>query len=462
MKQQQLLHLEAEETVASWLLQDEENSYTAFAAGLRSEQLATPHYATIVEAVYRFVMEPNPEPFDLTSIHRYAQAVAKESKQKSAPPLSLLHQLAASDTRRAQAYLPVVRDWHLLRESDGLATWIRDVLQMAPQPDALLGELNARIDAIRDGVKADDTVMDGKQATEEYLRELDADIERVRTGSMKTYPWLWFSWDQHINELAEGFVGCIYALDGVGKSAYLENIAEYWAQQGLQVAFIHAENQRKYTLNRRATRLTGVPFRRINERTITDEERNEIWQASREPWTANMQYVYGASKDMETLCAEVRQLHREGKCDAVVLDYLQKVQFSRGTMSAFRGNTEGMEARNAELLKSMAADLKIPVMTASQMRKSATDSRIKTRQEVRGSGQISEKFQLAITLDRPLLSAEDAKIINNAHKLTHLVNVGDYSPLVTVRADKQNTGGTATFKQLYHGNRYLIEDWREP
>jgi len=451
-----LLHREAEDTVTAWILQSDENVYTAFSSGLRPEMFSIPAYSIIAEAANRFIHESG-DPYSMESLHQYVAMVARDRKGQ-APPLSMLVTMATTKTHSEEAYLMVVKNWHLIREARNLAEWITSTLAFTPNPLTLLSELSSRIDALRGETKSERVVV-GEDAAKRSRSELRHRVQQQRDGSIRTYPWPWALWEKHVLHLGDGFVGCIYALDKIGKSAYLENIAEYWTGNGLQVAFIHAENQLSYTQMRRQCRLSGYSFTKIRDGLLRDDELEEIERAeSVTPGSKNLHYIYGAGADMETLCADVRQLHHEGRCDAVVLDYLQKVQFSRHTSSAFRGNDEMMQAHNAELLKSLAANLGIPIMTASQMRKSATTSTVKTRQEVRGSGQISEKFQLAITLDRPLLDEAEARFINDKGKLRHRVNAGDYSPIITVRVDAQNVGGTATFKQMYHGDRFLIVD----
>lgn len=452
---QELNNREAEEQVIAHLLQEEENAAKAFLDGLQPAMFSIPQYTIVSEAVYRFLHDG--QPWHIEGIHTECIKVARECK-KTAPPLSMLVSLATKQTHASSAFLHIVKSWHMLRGAEELARWVLDTVVAAPDPAQLIGELNSRLDDIRGGVRQNTSIINGREATREHLAELDNMMQRHREGLITEYPWPWHSWELNVAPLFPGFVGQVIADTKTGKSSYLENIAEGWAGEGLQVGFVHAENQRNYTLCRRDARLTGLDFISVMYGRLSNEERKMLGDTLRQnPWTDRITYIYGAGDDMETVVGKMKTATKEYGVQCWVLDYFNKIQFNRRLDKL--SSMEPKEAHNAEVLKTFAADNDIPVMTAAQMNKESHGSRTKRSVGQRGSGQVREKFQLNITLDRPLLTASEAKALNSfSGKLGHTVNEGTMSPLFTVRVDSQNVGSDATFKQLYIGPRFTIID----
>jgi hypothetical protein len=104
-------------------------------------------------------------------------------------------------------------------------------------------------------------------------------------------------------------------------------------------------------------------------------------------------------------------------------------------------------------LKSWAVKHKVPAFTAVQMNKDGQGSGRQTRQNIRGSGEVSEKSQLVVVLTREICENDE---IGPNGVLT--ARKGEYSPLMTVRVDKQNRGRTAEWQMFYVGKHFEVRD----
>jgi len=235
-------------------------------------------------------------------------------------------------------------------------------------------------------------------------------------------------------------------------STMLENIAEHWAGKQANVVFCHLENDFDYTMNRRLARWSKVPIGAIEDGTLTEQQQWAIREAYQAMNLDTLHYLDAAGWTMPELIAELTIRHSEGVCSAVVLDYLNKIRPSREQARLFAGKPYERQADDMEMLKSWAVRHKVPVITAVQMNKDGQSGGRQTRGNIRGSGEISEKAQLVAVLTREILDAD--LVFDNVT----LGEKGEYSPLMTVRIDKQNRGRTAEWQQFYVGKHFTVHD----
>ncbi len=281
-----------------------------------------------------------------------------------------------------------------------------------------------------------------------------AAMQATQRGDTVRYPWpsAWYTWQRHIMPLSAGEVGLLAAGTGIGKSTYLESIAESWAQAGRQVVLVHFEDNHEYKLNRRLSRYSGIPLAdlklgHLTESDITLKRRTETTMAG---WIGRLHYLHTPGWSMAQVVRDLRACVDTGSCDAVVIDYLDKAQADTRQQKLFGVNIYERQADDMERIKSFAESAGVPIFTATQGNKSIDAAARATRQHIMGSGQKSHKAQLVLVLNREIVEADEAKVLG--------VSVGSYSPIVTVRIDKQNQGDTLEFRQRLDGPRFRIFD----
>jgi hypothetical protein len=149
---------------------------------------------------------------------------------------------------------------------------------------------------------------------------------------------------------------------------------------------------------------------------------------------------------------ELRRRHAEGVCDAVVLDYLNKVKASRGQVRQFVNSSDDRRADDMDQLKTFCEQKGVVAITAAQYNKEGKKGEGRKRSwDIRGSGELADKAQWVVLLDREVLEEDQYDKKGN---LT--AKAGEDSPLVKVRVDKQNRGKKGDFEQVYKGEYYLV------
>jgi replicative DNA helicase len=284
------------------------------------------------------------------------------------------------------------------------------------------------------------------EASFDLVDAMIAEYERIANTpehERKLLSWPWQSWRNLIDPLEEGMLGVITAPDGQGKTIYAESIAEYWAEHKNRVVFVHYELNRKLMMIRRTARHTSITAREMKSGTLTAAQKAKIRETRPRllSWDGFISYVHTPGWTMEKTTAELGQLHKDGLCDVVVLDYLEKVAASSRQLKMFGSNVNQREADNVEQLKNFAESTGIPVLMITQMNKEGKESAYNKmdRNDIRGAGEKSDKANLVVLLKRERTDE-------------------GYSNTVNGMVDKNTMGGTGPFVQIMQPEYYRVGD----
>lgn len=451
---EELIHPTAERIVAAALARGNVNLAIELTQAVSGSDFATPLFGVICDAVNTVVM--GVEPLDHEAIVAAAREIVRERKLKVNVTREFLVGLQSEDIARAKPYAHTVKRYAWLRQAQSFSRWITNELESRPDPDELFTAAQERIQHLQPP-NASQKFVYGWDTISSYSDLLMERARLAKKGEAKRFDWPWDSWNKFIRPLRPSLVGTLVAPDGMGKSSYLEMIAEYWAKTS-HVVFVHLENDLDYTRDRRMCRHSRLPLEVIEDGTYNPEQWRVLQDANKrmaETFGANLHYFDAAGATMPEIIAELSVRQQAGYCDAVVLDYLNKVRPTRGQARLFGENSFGRQADDMEQLKTFAVKHHAPVITASQMNKQGQETGRQTRRNIRGSGEISEKSQLVIVLTREILENSIKDERGNV-----IVEKGEYSPIVNVRVDKQNRGKTGEFEQVYDGAHFSIGDKR--
>jgi replicative DNA helicase len=284
------------------------------------------------------------------------------------------------------------------------------------------------------------------QESFEYTDAMLAEYARLASippAERQQLTWPWSSWNRKIDVMEPGMLAAITAPDGQGKTIYAESIIEHWARHGHKTVFVHYELNRRLMMLRRLSRHASVTSREIKEWSLTSEQRADVQRVRPllESWEGCITYLHTPDWTMERTVAELRKLRDEGRCDVVVLDYLEKVSVSIRQLKMFGTNLYQREADNVEQLKNFAESSKTPVVMIAQMNKASKQTSFKDldRTDIRGAGEKSDKANLVILLHR---ERED----------------GEPSNYVDVMIDKQTMGQTGTLRQYMQPQYFRVAD----
>ncbi|HSG61650.1 MAG TPA: DnaB-like helicase C-terminal domain-containing protein [Pseudomonadales bacterium] len=398
------------------------------------------------------------EPINQENILSECRRVAADIYPKQSITIDerFLHSLKGNPDSAIRSAITVHRSAWLRRAGD-YAAWLTKNLQMNPDPNIFYTEAQEQWQMLAPPKRGGatlygwETVGHAKDTTEKRLHE-------KTEGTLRRFDWptQWKQWNDWVRPLRAGIVGVLAAPDGVGKSTYLEWIAEHWAQRGNKTVLVHLEDDHDYKLDRRKSRWSGVPLAAIEDAETTPEQDRAIAEGERRisEWADNLHYTHMPSASMSDLLAELQKLIDEKECDCVVLDYIDKCEADRRQLQLYGNNQYSREGDDMNRFKNFCEKNKIPGFTATQGNKSMQDQhKVQTRQAIDGSGKKSQRAQLVIIVTRPIV--EPGGLIDNG---TKIAEEGDYSPFATVRIDKQNRGVTRTFHQVFIGDCYRISD----
>jgi replicative DNA helicase len=361
------------------------------------------------------------------------------------------------DPLRGRAYAATVKRLSHLRSYGEFAYWYIQRLQERPDPEAFFAEAQERLQALQPPSKTQRFVY-GWDTVSAHTADIAQRVKDAAAGKVSPYLWPWVSWNAVVRPLRPGMLGLIGAADGVGKSTYLECIAEHWSKGGLHVVYVHLEDALDYKLDRRLARWARVPMTVIEDGTQDRAQQAAIDKAQQaiDRFLPTLHYFDAAGMSMGEITQELRARVDEGVCQAVVLDYLDKAQASRAQAKLYGDQTFERQANDVEMLKTFAEKSRLPVMTASQGNKNMQEQGSKARRkDITGSGAKTQKAQMVALLNRDEVGP-DGLFDENGVKLA---DPGEASPFADIYVDKQNRGKKGvSIRQFFIGQYYDVRD----
>lgn len=270
--------------------------------------------------------------------------------------------------------------------------------------------------------------------------------------------WPWPGQKRFIDFLYRGLTLVVGAETSVGKTIFMENLAEHAAKTAdVDVLYYHLENTADEMLHRRICRLAGgVTMKQLRRGYYGAEVR----RAEQIPysWPGRVHYVGAWGWTASQIVADAKQKIREGLCDLVIVDYFQKMKadIQRGE------NIVICRGRQFETLTTFCVDTETTIAIGSQMSKASYGQKRKTAATFRGTGEIGEKANINITLDRQIHNGTEP--MRNQHG-DIIAMPGSRSPETTLRFDKNSGGPTGEVMMWCNAPRFQfteLEGYAEP
>jgi len=213
------------------------------------------------------------------------------------------------------------------------------------------------------------------------------------------------------------------------------------------VTFFHLELSRATMIDRRTARQAGIPITDIEDGAMNAEIQKARQHMN--AWRGGVHYQHCPGWSAQRIATRMHLLHGKGLCDVAVIDYLQKIRLFRN-----RGQNDASAIGDqVEAIKNACEQLGICALVGSQINRQAHEYNRKTEHGIRGSGEVGEKSNLVITLDRAIL---EAPMLDSAGRI--VAGVGQRSPEMIGRVDKNTMGPTGDFKLVMLPERFTISD----
>lgn len=260
----------------------------------------------------------------------------------------------------------------------------------APDPGsrffALAEDIAARIQSDTDAVARMDIL--GPPQVERILAMQRGAPLGVETGFLDV--------DRVVGGLAPGEVTIVAGRPGMGKSVFLQQVAERVGSRGGRALVFTVEMSKEQYVNRSLSRATGLPLFAIRRNDLDEPQQRLLAQASYTlPPVLLDDSAPLASAD---LLATASRLAMQEPLALVAVDYLQLVG------AAEPGDKEHEKlSRAMKLLKAGARRLNCPFVVGSQIGREGEkgeDKRGRLR-NLKGSGAIEEDADVVLILHRP-------------------------------------------------------------
>jgi replicative DNA helicase len=283
-----------------------------------------------------------------------------------------------------ETHCHIVRDKEILRRIVHATETIR---QLGFDQDSQAVDKSVEIiSAIAAEYRSQRTAISRQGASVQALAALDRPAVRVSTGIPKL--------DDHLGGLGPGELCVATAYTGTGKTYFALQVADEACKVGLHSLYASGEMFAAHLMGRVLSGETGISYTAIRRCKLSGEELRELAQA------ASRQCKHCGILDGDvTLPAILRESRRMAKADGIgllVVDYDELIEVS--------GKDEWEQQRRlVRSLKSLAIELKIPVLLISQLRKSFSKDESPTLERLYGSGTKSKHPNIVLYIDRPFV-----------------------------------------------------------
>ncbi len=199
----------------------------------------------------------------------------------------------------------------------------------------------------------------------------------------------------------------IAARPSVGKTAVALHMARAAALAGYHIAVYSLEMQGERLGDRwLLAATTNVSPAHLRSGALTADELQQVRQASAELSRLPIHIDDNPSVSMDYVRSSAKMLHSKGKCDAVIIDYLQLCDMKSEQSNRNREQEVAQASRKAKMV---AKELNIPVILLSQLNRNV-EGRPDNRpnlSDLRESGAIEQDADLVLMLSRPALSGRE-------------------------------------------------------
>ena len=355
-----------------------------------------------------------------------------------------LAQLAQSvpSVENVESYARIIKEKYYLRTlMEAAEEMLKNAANEELSADTIMDAAEQKIYNIRQGNKENEPVRLSDILRDEVYDNLQKITSPETAEESKGIPTGFSLLDKYMTGLNKSDLILIGARPAMGKTSFALNIARNIAVKGKKkVVFFSLEMGREQLAQRVLSTEARVESQKMRTGELTDDDWSRIGQATLALNDAELYFDDTSTITVPEMKARVRKMR---DVDCVIIDYLQLMTGTKRTESRVQEVSEITRS-----LKLMAKDLKIPVITCSQLSRS-TEGRGKSHKpqlsDLRESGSIEQDADIVLMLYRESYYDED----KNETVVT------DESKAQVIIA-KNRHGGTGEVDLHWNGNYTLF------
>ena len=267
----------------------------------------------------------------------------------------------------------------------------------------LLEQAGKTVDAIAHGLDPDDGTKPIQQTCNDVYKAYADRVEAAAKGQTSGITTGLHKLDEATGGWQPGDLAILAARPGVGKTAMMLHFAISAAQSGTPVAVFSLEMTARSLVERLFVGLSDINADRFKRGILYTEETLRLEQAGNSIASLPITIVDTAILSMRKIRNKAMRLHRQGKCGALFIDYLQLVDMRTDNNHY---NREQEVAAASRMAKIIAKELNIPVILLSQLNRSvearAAEGGMRRPQlsDLRESGAIEQDADIVLFICR--------------------------------------------------------------
>lgn len=369
-----------------------------------------------------------------------AEELRRNGTYDEASGKNYLAQLAQSvpSVANVENYAKIIREKYYLRTlMDAASEMLKNAADEELPADTIMDAAEQKIYNIRQGTKDNEPTRLSDIITNEVYDNLQKLTDPALAAEYKGIPTGFSLLDKYMTGLNKYDLILIGARPAMGKTSFALNIARNVAVQAKKkVVFFSLEMGKEQLAQRILSTEARVESQKMRTGELTDDDWQRIAQATVSLNEAELYFDDTANITVPEMKARVRKMR---DVDCVIIDYLQLMQGTKRTDSRVQEVSEITRS-----LKLMAKDLKIPVITCSQLSRS-TEGRGKSHKpqlsDLRESGSIEQDADIVLMLYRESYYDEEKNetVVTDENKAQVIVA-------------KNRHGGTGEIDLHWNGN----------
>lgn len=233
------------------------------------------------------------------------------------------------------------------------------------------------------------------------------------------------------------------ARPSMGKTALALNFAKNMADNGKHVAIVSLEMSKDQLMERLFCSLLGVEAWKIKEGKLDDYDFARMGAVMDKLNSYNIYIDDSLGSSISELRARARRLQSSKGLDVLIIDYLQLMQGSKANF----GNRNQEIAEISRGLKSLARELKIPIIALSQLSRAVElrSDKVPHLADLRDSGAIEQ----------------DADVVMMLYRDDYYDPQSSKKGLVEAYIRKNRNGGLGVAKLDFDRSRMVFKDVRQ-
>lgn len=383
-----------------------------------------------------FSLHQNKEPLDTTML---VNEIEKKTSINSIGGLEYLSEVIDSVITAANIdyYIDIVREKALRRKLIEVSTSITtSAFDEETETNDIIDNAEKKIFTVTKARKAGEfkNIIDVMKSTEERLESLaknDKDITGIATG--------FYDFDKLTSGLHENELIIVAARPAMGKTAFAVNLAVNAAINSKKnIALFNLEMSAEQLAMRMISAQGGIDQNKLKTGRLEHNDWKKVNEAISELSDTNLFIEDASGITVSEIRAKCRRLATQGPgLGLVVIDYLQLIDGS----AKYAGNRQQEVSEISRSLKTMAMELKVPVIALAQLSRSVElrENKRPIMSDLRESGSIEQDADIVAFLYRDDYYNKSAQEQTNI-SVTELI-VG-----------KHRNGSTGTIELLFERN----------